>query len=435
MRGMYFIRKLLPKTLLARFILIITVPLIIGQLAAIFLFYDRYWYNAPYYAGKLIVNEIEQLLNNHQNSIASSDTPQQYLNFSYQFIPNAQLPIKQKKLSDQLKIFKNIIKKRISTKNIVNLKGDVVETLFEVNGGIIKIVFPARILMNSTTYIIFVLSIVSVTLLFLSISVIFSKKQIESILALTEAADAFGKGVPYIYKPAGASEIRRAGIAFLKMKDRIERQVYKRTQMLAMISHDLRTPLTRMKLQMELIPDFEEKNDLNNDIQTMQNIISSYLAFAKGEGGEEFEVVNLSSWIQNMLKSKWHSVDLVVDTQITDQKVQIKPGFFERAISNLLSNAQKYGTKTKLSIYPDKSNIVLDIEDNGKGIKDEEKSMVFKPFYRSDKSRPLDNTSNVGLGLSIAKEIIAGHYGSIMLKDSNDLGGLLVRISLPIYEA
>lgn len=431
MKDMRFIHNLLPKTLFARFILIITVPVLIGQIAANFLFYDRYWHNIPFYTGKLIASEIGELLNNYEVAHTESTKPEQYLNFSYQFIPKATLSTKQKRLSVELEVFKNILNNRINKRNIIYLKNNTIEVLFEFDKGIMKIVFPSKLLMDPTAYIIFVSSIVSLTILFLSISIIFCKKQIKSILELTKAADAFGRGFPYAYKPIGAKEIRYAGIALLKMKERIGRQVAQRTQMLAMISHDLRTPLTRMKLQIELMPDFEEKNDLKEDIETMQNMVDSYLAFVRGEGGEEFQIVSLSDWLKNIIKNKWSSSDITFNIEAKNEKVRIKPNSFERAISNLISNALQYGSKIKISIYHDKNNLILDIEDNGSGIKDEEKRLAFKPFYRSDKSRSLDNNSNVGLGLSIAKEIIIKNYGTILLEDSKELGGLLVRVSLP----
>jgi two-component system osmolarity sensor histidine kinase EnvZ len=215
------------------------------------------------------------------------------------------------------------------------------------------------------------------------------------------------------------------------MKDRIERQITKRTQMLAMISHDLRTPLTRMKLQLELMADSEEKEGFKQDIESMQQMINSYLDFARGEGGEEFEVISISPWIAELINKKWRGFDIDFMVIESQTKVQIKPLSFERAISNLITNSIKYATKIKISVYTIGANVIIEIDDNGIGIKDEEKNLSFKPFYRSDKSRSLDNAGNVGLGLTITKEIVTGHYGNISLENSRDLGGLLVKITLP----
>lgn len=432
---MFSIRNLPPRTLLARFIVIITVPTIIGQLLAVFLFYDRHWYNVSYYTSNLIANEIVLLLGNYEyNSGAQDNLTQEYLNINYRFTPNVKLSRKQQKYSEELEIFKNILNSKINKKNIVfiNSNGQI-EAWFEMKNGLMKIFFSSKILMNPTTYI-FVLWVLFLTIILLAISVIFSRNQIRSILELASAADAFGKGLPYSYKPSGAREIRRTGIAFLKMKESIERQVVKRTQMLAMISHDLCTPLTRMKLQLELMPESEETKDLQQDIETMQQMITSYLAFVKGEGGEEFQIINLSLWFKNFIASKYPSSKIEYIPDTTKKMVQIKYHAFQRAISNIINNADKYSSEIKISIYSTETNIVIDIEDNGIGINDEEKKLVFKPFYRQEHSRPLDNSSNVGLGLAITKEIITGHYGNILLQDSRSLGGLLVKITLPIFK-
>lgn len=245
---------------------------------------------------------------------------------------------------------------------------------------------------------------------------IFSKNQIKSILTLADAADQFGQGITILqtFKPSGAKEIKKAGIAFLKMKERIEKQITTRTRMLAMISHDLCTPLTRMKLQLELMNKSEETEGLKEDILTMQQMIKSYLDFAKGKNGEEAQIIELSSWMSTII-NKWSAnIELLATEQIT---AQIKPINFERAISNVISNAIKYSTKIRITVYSSSTNVIIKIEDNGIGIKDEEKLLVFKAFYRSDKSRSLNNSGNVGLGLAITKEIIIVHNGTISLQD------------------
>lgn len=431
---MYFTRNFLPKTLLARFMLIIIVPTLIGQILAIFLFYDRHWYNVSYYTSNLIAKEIGSLVKRYELiEKPNQSIMKDYLNLSYQFQEGMTLPKKQPKITEELGIFKNILDTKFTQKKIIRLnKEGKVEALFQMDNGVMKIIFPSKLLMNPTTYI-FVLWLIFLTIILLSTSLIFSKNQIKSILELTTAADNFGKGIKSLeYKPSGAKEIRRAGLAFLKMKERIEKQISKRTQMLAMISHDLRTPLTRMKLQLELMGDFEEKNDLNQDILSMEKMINSYLDFSRGEGGEEFQVIDISNWIIEFVKLKWSTANIELDIKSENSKTQIKPHAFERAISNLINNAIKYSTKIKISIYYNSSNVFIKIEDNGTGIKDTEKKLVLKPFYRSDKSRSLDNSSNVGLGLAITQEIINWHYGNIELKDSLALGGLMVIITLPL---
>nr|WP_049749255.1 ATP-binding protein [Rickettsia canadensis] len=482
---MHFISKLLPRTLFIRFMCIIIIPILIGQIVAIFLFYDRHWYNVSYYTSTIIINEIESLIKEHKNNTREiTHLSEHYLNLSYQFQLSKKLPIKQPKLSEPLTIFKNILATKIHEKNIVKLnKENKIEVFLELKDGILYITFPAKLLLNPTVYI-FVLWIISLTVILLSISIIFSKNQIKSILALADSMDKFGQGVlkGKNFKPSGALEIRKAGLAFLKMKARIEKQITKRTTMLAMISHDLRTPLTRMKLQLELMEENEEIKGLKQDILTMQQMINSYLDFAKGESTEKFEEILLLPWMEHFL-NKWShvysgkmsngytkinlekskesvnqgaerilicehprtynddvsnfssssniNIEFIKSTNFNKLEVRIKPNSFARALSNLIGNAIKYSTKIKISLKDNSSTVAIIIEDNGPGIDDAEKHFVFKPFYRSDKARQIDNASNVGLGLAITKEIINDHKGSIYLEDSKDLGGLSVSIEIP----
>jgi two-component system osmolarity sensor histidine kinase EnvZ len=370
----------------------------------------------------------------NNNLLKQNTIEEKYLNLSYSFYQGSHLPPKQPKISEELGIFKNIINVKINKKNIIKINdAGRIEVILQLPEGLMKITFPSKLLMNPTAYI-FVLWLIFLTILLLSISLIFSKNQIKSILTLAEVADQFGRGIKTTqkFKPSGAKEIKKAGIAFLNMQERLEKQISKRTKMLAMISHDLFTPLTRMKLQIELMEKSEETDGLKEDIITMQQMIKSYLDFAKGENGEEAEIIDLSSWIPIVL-NKWSNYDIEI-INIESVKALIKPSSFERAISNIISNAVKYSTKIKISVYSTTTNIIMKIEDNGVGIKDEEKLLVFKAFYRSDKSRSLNNFGNVGLGLAITKEIIIDHNGTISLQDSKILGGLLVRISLPIFQ-
>jgi len=424
-------KKLIPKSLLSRFILIIIIPSVIGQSIALHLFYERHWYNVSYHTSSLIVSEIESLLqqqaihqNKNQNKI--------YLNLSYILVPNERIEKNKKINSEELEIFQKNLSEKVKYKNEVFLDEDgKIKVMIEIPQNLLIITLPAKTLLNPTTYI-FALWIIFLTIVLLSVSLIFSKNQIKSILELTNAAEKYGRGEKMLdYKPSGAREIRKAGIAFLKMKDRIERQTAKRTQMLAMISHDLKTPLTRMKLQVELMNDCEEKEELTHDINSMQYMISSYLDFARGEGGESFSKVELNKWISDYIKLHWHKNNIQLEQQKTNILTQIKIHSFARALNNIISNATKYSTKIKISVYSQDDNVFITVEDNGKGIDNIERNRVFKPFYRGNKARTLEDSTSVGLGLAITKEIIIGHYGTISLAKSKTLNGLLVKIKLP----
>lgn len=429
----YFKKKLFPTSLLPRFILIIVVPIIIGQLLAVYLFYQRHWYNVSQHTSKLLAKEISSLTSGKYNK--DLNQKHTYLNLQYQLISSEELPDIQKKYTyvEELEIFKKALKTEINQEGVVILDKDwTIRLYLQLNDDIIQIELPSKSLLNPTTYI-FVLWIIFLTILLLSISLVFSKNQIKSIIELANAAQSYGRGEREdSYVPSGAKEIRHAGLAFLKMKDRIERQIAKRTNMLAMISHDLKTPLTRLKLQVELMEESEEKEELNYDIKSMQHMVESYLGFACGEGGEEFKKIELNNWIEKYIKNRWSKSNISIIFSEQNIYMNIKPHSFERAITNLIDNAFKYATKVKISLSILGSDASLTIEDNGIGIKKEDRKLVFKPFYRVDRARSLDNFSNVGLGLAITREIINGHYGTITLGDSQALKGLLVNILIPI---
>lgn len=431
-------KKLIPRTLLARFVMIIVIPTLIGQFLSLHLFYERHWYNVSGHTGLLIIGEIHDLLEK-KPFYAHPDENHKYLNLSYIFFENRKI-VNQKDQdnSEELENFRKTLKEKLYYPHKLFIDATSKIKLFvEIGNDLLVITLPAKVLITPTTYI-FVLWVVFLTLLLLSVSLIFSKNQIKSILDLAKAAESYGRGEKIDnYKPSGASEVRMAGLAFIKMKDRIERQTTRRTQMLAMISHDLKTPLTRMKLQVELMDESEEKEELSHDITSMEYMIASYLDFARGEGGEDFVNIKLADWIQEYIKTTgWsNNYDITLVIKNKDILIQMKPHSFKRALDNIISNSVKYGTKVRLSVYrrqsEQQSEAIIDIEDNGEGIDNSEISLVFRPFYRSNKARTLANSSNVGLGLAITREIITGHYGTVTLGKSKNLGGLLVRVKIP----
>lgn len=433
---MRYIHDLAPKTLLVRFLLIITIPVVIGQIIAIYIFYERHWYNVSDYTSSAVSNEMALLVDRYEKGDkATADLVSRFLKIDYRFKESEVLGKAQSSNVEELEIFQKQLSRNIKFPSRVYLsyEGRVIVEI-QIKSGLLFFELSAKPLLNPTAYI-FVLWIFLLTILLLAVSLIFSKNQIRSIIELAEAADDFGqgrKGEGKAYKPSGASEIRRAGLAFIRMRDRIERQISKRTQMLAMISHDLRTPLTRIKLQTAVMAPQEGLEEIDKDVENMEHMIASYLDFVRGEGGEDFQKIDIGQWFSsNMRYMKQGSLEVEYST-IKHLFVNIKPHAFARAIGNILSNAAKYANKVKISIARNGDTAIVSIEDNGKGIDDADKFRVFKPFFRSDLSRNIDNTGSVGLGLTITKEIILGHNGLIVLEDGKNLGGLLVRIILPI---
>jgi two-component system osmolarity sensor histidine kinase EnvZ len=264
----------------------------------------------------------------------------------------------------------------------------------------------------------------------LGIAVLFLRNQIKPIRRLADAADAFGKGREITgFRPAGAEEVRAAARAFLAMRDRIRRHIRERTDMLAGVSHDLRTPLTRMKLQLSLMEAGSETEELKRDVDEMDKMVAAYLAFARGQNEQPAEPTDLGNLLQ----------ELADDTRRGGREIQVEIGqpvtlmlrrlSFKRALSNLVENALRFGRHVRLTVERRQDSIDLHIDDDGPGIPEKERHKVFRPFYRLDQAR--HGSGNVGLGLTIARDAVLAHGGEIRMAAS-PLGGLRVSIHLPI---
>jgi len=261
------------------------------------------------------------------------------------------------------------------------------------------------------------------------ISLIFLKNQTRPITNLAKAAEKFGKGEEIEeFKPSGASEIRQAGFEFDKMRKRIVRHLNQRSEMLSGISHDLRTPLTRMKLQIAFIKEKDLANKLAEDINEMESMLNEYLQFTSSSYQEKDEMFNLSELIDEVIQ-KYDNKNI---TKKLSPRIYLngRKNLIKRCINNLIDNAIKYGDKINIELNKNNANLFIKIEDNGPGISENEYENVFKPFYKIDKSRA-DSKSSVGLGLSIASDIIRSHGGNIKLEKSS-LNGLGVKIFLPV---
>lgn len=434
-------KYLVPRTLVSRFLLIIALPVIIAQLLALYVFYQRHWTNVLNANSTTIAREVKlvaHIYNKHgiENATAKAKILYMKLVHTNEDIIKATEGAK----FTHLESLENALKANIknSTKaSIINSDSEI-EILYKVPNGTLIFTRSMKHLVNPTTYI-FMIWMISLTLLLLVVSLIFSRNQIRSILTLAKAADNYicGKSADFNYKPTGATEIRKAGFAFLKMKTRIENYIIKRTQTLAMISHDLKTPLTRINLQLEMMDDgSKEIKDMKSDVANMSQMIDTYLDFARGEGGEALRKASLLEWFQKGLKTKsYKNLEITYAKDCSNPEVLIKPIAFARAIDNIIGNANKYASKVLITIKISENSVVLDIEDNGEGISDEMKKHVFTPFYRIDSARNVGSHGSVGLGLSITNEIILGHNGSVEMLDSELLNGLKVRIILPLDSA
>ncbi len=308
-----------------------------------------------------------------------------------------------------------------------------VEVRVQLENGVLNISLPQRRLFSSTTYI-FLLWVFSASIILLVISVLFMRNQIRPIRRLAIAAERLGRGRDVKnFKVEGAKEVRQAGQAFLEMKTRLQRQISQRTEMLAGVSHDLRTPLTRLKLQVAMMGNSPDIYAMKNDINDMERMIEGYLNFVRGAGRESTKITDISAMLKDItisVKRQGHKVDL--NTNGISVCMSVRPTALKRALNNILSNATKYADFIWITLEKDECNreIEIIIDDNGSGIEESKFDDVFRPFYRVDGSRNTD-TGGIGLGLPIAMDIVHSHGGSIWLEKSRH-GGLAVHIILPM---
>jgi two-component system osmolarity sensor histidine kinase EnvZ len=271
--------------------------------------------------------------------------------------------------------------------------------------------------------------------LFSAVAVAFLRNQIRPIRQLAEASDAFGKGRNLPFRPGGAEEVRRAGTAFLAMRARLERQIEQRTQMLSGVSHDLRTPLTRMKLTLALMEDGEDIEGLARDVEQMERMIDEFLAFARGGAAEEpapADPFRLAAGIAEDARRAGAAIELVAENDTPeDPMVAMRSSAVTRALDNLVGNAARYGERMRLTTRLSPRLLSYIVEDDGPGIPEPERSRAVQPFARLDAARNLDAGGNVGLGLTIALDVARSHGGGLDLGESADLGGLKATLRLP----
>lgn len=295
----------------------------------------------------------------------------------------------------------------------------------QVDEGVLRFI-AARERVFAPTGFVFIFWLITTTVVLSLISILFIRRQSDPIKELADAAAAFGKGQDISeFKPRGASEVRMAGQSFLKMRSRLRRHIEQRTLMLAGVSHDLRTPLTRLKLQLAMQEDTEDTRAARRDVEEMEAMLTGYLDFARGMGKEKPQAVQLADFIAQTVKGR----NLTV-LEFSDREISIRPIMLKRCLGNLISNAVKYGANCSLSVEETPEFLLISVDDDGPGIPEEQRRNVFKAFQRLDEARN-QNIEGVGLGLSISQDIAQLHGGTILLADS-ELGGLKATLRLPL---
>jgi len=434
------VRRQMPKTLFGRSLLIIILPVAIMQIAVTYVFFDAHWQTVTSRLSEGLAGDIAWAVESYNEDPSPAS-----------FAKLARRAEESKGLSIALQRGKHLpVNRRYSLfapidRSMQKALGERLDQPFwfdttrypayvdvrvQVPGGVMRVLAP-RDRAVATNGHIFVLWMTVATVLLTAIALLFIRNQVRAIERLASAAEAFGRGadVPS-FKPHGAREVRRAAIAFLDMRARIQRHIDQRTTLLASVSHDLRTPLTRLKLALALSEPSKANEAMKRDVVEMEHMIDEYLAFARGEGGEAIETVRLRELIEAVSEGAVRAGARVTVTADPQLQAPVRPNALKRALSNLVMNAAAYGETVQVTVRPwPQGGVEIVVDDDGPGIPAERYEDAFKAFGRLDEARN-QNTKGVGLGLAIARDVARGHGGDITL-DRSPLGGLRAKLRLP----
>jgi two-component system osmolarity sensor histidine kinase EnvZ len=430
----------MPKRLYARSLLIVITPMILLQSVVAFVFMERHWQTVTVRLSQAVTRDIAGII----DLLDTFPQPESYaqiiriaqerMSLKIDLLPPEPLPPPGPKpffsILDQA--LSTEIRRQINRPFWLDTVGNsnIVEVRVQLDDKVLRVFVRRSQAYASNTHI-FLLWMVGTSLVLLTIAIPFLRNQIRPILQLTEAAESFGKGrpMPPNFRPRGAEEVRRAGFAFIQMRERIERQIDQRTAMLTGVSHDLRTILTRFKLQLALSGSKVDTEALSQDVDDMQSMLEAYLAFARGEASEDPGRFDLTSYLDKLGEEARLRKRKLKVTLVGEPEVHVRPNAFGRLLQNVVGNAFRYAKEVEVKAIHDRGMLVVMVDDNGPGIPEEKREEVFKPFFRLDEARNLDSTGT-GLGLAVARDIARSHGGDIKLSDS-PLGGLRAMIRVP----
>ena len=430
-----FFKIVLPKRLFYRALIIVAAPTIILQIIITIVFYDSVWIKANKNITRSLVSQLQTIQNVYLNNKDNLDffTDSYKNNFNFEISINKDSFPKstgERKFSPMDRSLRRELKSTFGNNNYwfntVKFK-NAVEIKVRTEDEIIEFIVPKDMISTSSVRL-FVLWTTLPSIVLIFIALIFLKNQTKPLVRLAKAAEKFGKG-DYInnFRPSGAAEIRKAAYEFDRMAKRINRHLNQRSEMLSGISHDLRTPLTRLKLQLEMLSQKDISKNMSKDIDEMENMLNDYLQFAKTQAKEETSSINLSSLIKD-IKRELSNDNLVLEN-LENITLKGRSSALKRCLENVIQNGLVYGNNVFINLYRGSNIASITIDDDGPGIPEDQYKNVLKPFVRLDKSRSL-NKSGVGLGLAIVEDVINSHGGSISLgKSKHD--GLQVKISLP----
>jgi two-component system osmolarity sensor histidine kinase EnvZ len=443
---MNWLRRILPRSLLGRSIMIIVTPLLLLQVVTTSVFYETHWDIVTKRLARGVAGDIAAIIALMPPDASGLDPAaaaardrlfgiaHTSMQLNIHFVPNARLPV-----------LPGVVRATLVDRNLTTALSEYVkrpfltdtrslETAVEIHvqlaAGVLQVVAPRRRLFSSTTYLV-ILWMVGSSLALFVVAVLFMRSQVGPIRQLAGAAEAFGKGRDSAaFRIVGASEVRQAAAAFNQMRDRIRRQIAQRTEMLAGVSHDLRTPLTRMKLALAMLGDGADTADLRADVAEMEKMLVGYLAFARGEGREPAVEIDLKDQLREVVNAGAREGARITLAAPDGLVLTVRPDAMRRCLANLIGNASRYAGSVWVAAVVVGDAVEITIDDDGPGIPPDKRDEVFRPFFRLDPSRNLE-TGGIGLGLTIARDVARGHGGDLTLHDSPQ-GGLRARLWLPV---
>ena len=438
-RPLQIIARYMPKGLYPRALVIVIAPVVLLQSVIAYVFMERHWQTVTQRLSSAVSADIAMLIDVYESYPQDADTTTlsriaaERLGMDLDIIPDSDLP------APGPRPFFSLLDNALSTELSQQVarpfwldtvgRSSLIEIRVKLGKDVMRILTRRNSAYASNSHI-FLLWMIGTSLILLTIAVLFLRNQIRPILKLADAAEAFGKGRDADFRPRGAREVRRAGNAFIEMKRRVERSIGERTTMLNGVSHDLRTILTRFKLSLALMERSSEIEALEKDVDEMSRMLEDYLAFARGDAGEtavEADIRSLLEELKSDAERQGHQTELTV---IGDPLVVIRQDAFRRLLTNLVSNAARYGDRIAIRATHDARYLIVMVDDDGPGIPPDQREEVFRPFFRLDEARNVDG-GGTGLGLAIARDIARAHGGDIMLGDS-PLGGLRATVRLPV---
>jgi two-component system, OmpR family, osmolarity sensor histidine kinase EnvZ len=433
------VAALLPKGLYARALLIVIVPMVILQCVLTYVFMERSWQLVTKHLSTALTQNVAAIVELHRsypgrnNEAILARIARQQLKIDVEFLPEGELPaaLPRPLFSILDAALSNEIRRQIGKPFWLDTvtRSHFIEIRVKLDESILRVVALRGAAYASNSHI-FLLWMIGTSFVLTVASIAFLRIQIKPILLLAGAAEAFGKGRDLEFYPRGAREVRQAGYAFIEMKRRIERAFEQRTAMLNGVSHDLRTILTRFKLSLALMGESEETRDLQKDIEEMQRMLASYLAFARGDAGENAEEIDIEEFLEDLrLDAERAGFDAKVSFS-GDPLVTVRPDAFKRCLANLIGNAQSHANRISIEAVRDRRFLTIHVDDDGPGIPPGRREDVFRPFFRLDAARNQDE-GGTGLGLAIARDIARSHGGDITLGDSK-AGGLRATVRVPV---